>query len=427
MFSFYRFDSYLKILLIALLPGSAWAADAGKWHFTFDPYETKTNFIAVPIDQSFKNETGYGFEPVAAANQAADAVTSHAAYFSASVPEGNYKVTVTLGDPASDSDTTVKAELRRLMLEEVSVPKGQVVTRSFVVNVRTPHYPGGSVHLKAPRETTMEAWAWDDKLTLEFNGHHPAVRSLVVESVDVPTLYILGDSTVCDQSGEPYASWGQMLPRFLKPDIAVSNNAESGETLRSSAQAHRFDKVLSLMKPGDFLLIQYGHNDMKSKDPGAADYYEATLEKWCQQAKEKGGTPILITPMNRHSFKGSTVFNSLGVYPDKVKQAAAAAQVPLIDLNAMSKTLYESFGPDGSIALFEHTNLSKKFDATHHSPFGAYELAQCVLDGIRQSVPELASHIANDVKPFDLAKPDQVDAIYIPTSPVVTKLRPLGD
>jgi hypothetical protein len=101
--------------------------------------------------------------------------------------------------------------------------------------------------------------------------------------------------------------------------------------------------------------------------------------------------------------------------------------VPLIDLNAMSKTMYEALGPTPSIAMFEHAAGSQKFDQTHHSPYGAYELAKCVIEGIRQNKLPLADHIADDVLAFDPAKPDTGQQVEIPASPAVTKLRPLGD
>jgi len=413
------------IVLLAAAAGTVAAEPVCRLNFGSLPLP---GFTHVPPAALYSKSSGFGFEPGATVHAIDGGIAADKPfYFSVAVPEGNYKVTVSMGDPVSESDTTVKAELRRLMLQDVKTPAGKFETRTFVVNVRTPSYPGGQVHLKSPRETIGEAWAWDDKLTLEFNGKHPTLRSLVIEPVNVPTVFILGDSTVCDQSGEPYASWGQMLPRFFKPDIAVSNNAESGETIRSSTLAHRFDKVISLMKPGDYLLIQYGHNDMKSKDPNAPEQYEAELKSWCKKVKQKGGTPVLITSMNRHSFQGDVVVNSLGEYPARVKDAAKAEDVPMIDLNAMSKTLYESYGPTGSIALFEHQADSQKFDATHHSPFGAYELAKCVIEGIRQNKLELANHIAEDVKPFDPAKPDAPDQVNIPPSPAVTNVRPLGD
>jgi lysophospholipase L1-like esterase len=409
-------------------------AERPTWKLDFNSASAQSGFTPVVTSQYYNKQTGFGFEPqsadappLAVENKAGFVTASQPFYFSAAVPEGNYRVTLTLGDPAGESDTTVKAELRRLMLENVHTAAGEIVTKSFIVNVRTTKFPGGEVHLKMPREATQEAWAWDEKLTLEFNGKRPCLRTMVIEPVNVPTVFILGDSTVCDQPAEPYASWGQMLPRFFKPDIAVSNNAESGETLRSSAGAHRIDKVLSLCKAGDYVLIQYGHNDMKSKDATAADEYENTLKQWCEKIKKTGASPVLITSMNRHTFTGDTVTNSLGEYPAKVRDAAKAEGVAMIDLNAMSKTLYEHFGPTGSIALFEHKADSSKFDATHHSPFGAYELAKCVIQGIRQNKLELASHILDDVPAFDPAKPDSAEQVNIPPSPVSTTLRPLGN
>src|SRR5262249_12715412 len=155
------------------------------------------------------------------------------------------------------------------------------------------------------REKTDEVWNWDDKLTLEFNGEHPALCSLEIEpAVKIPTVYLLGDSTVCDQPKEPWNSWGQMLPRFFKPGVVVANHAESGESLRSSLGAHRLDKVLSTMKPGDYLFIQFGHNDMKEKGDGVGAFttYKADLKKFVERAKEKGGIPVVVTSMHRKKF-----------------------------------------------------------------------------------------------------------------------------
>ena len=167
-------------------------------------------------------------------------------YVSLQVPtEGNYKVTVTLGDPNQESTTIVKAELRRLMLEQIHTAPGESITRTFLVNVRTPKISDTlQVRLK-PRETTSEAWAWDRRLTLGFTGTHPAVRSIEIGKApaSLPTLYIAGDSTSTDQGTEPFNSWGQMLTRFFKPEITVANHGESGESLTSFFNAHRLDKT----------------------------------------------------------------------------------------------------------------------------------------------------------------------------------------
>src|SRR5262249_15799427 len=223
--------------------------------FDFGPGTVAPGYAQVIAGTVYNQELGYGFEPGASVScldrggkdtLRSDFCTSDKPfYFSVALPEGNYNVSVTLGDGQAPTITTVKAELRRLVLEEIETLPGKFVARTFTVNVRTPKIAGdGEVKLK-DREKTRKRWAWDDKLTLEFNGAHTAVDAIEIVKVDVPTVYLLGDSTVCDQPSEPYNSWGQMLPRFFKPGIAIANHAESGESLRSSLGAHRLDKVLS--------------------------------------------------------------------------------------------------------------------------------------------------------------------------------------
>lgn len=421
---------------LAVLSATAAAAESvqAKHRFSFGPGPAPAGYVHVLPDTAYSKELGHGFEEgarITAIGRGGSGFSTSDApfYFSVALPEGNYRVTVALGDEQGESTTTIKAALRRLMLEQVQTAGGQVVTRSFIVNVRTPAIAGtnNKVRLKVPRETTDEARAWDERLTLEINGSRPCLRTIEIVKVDVPTVFILGDSTVCDQSKEPYASWGQMLTRFFKPEVAVANHAESGESMGSSTGARRLEKVLSVMKGGDYLLIQYGHNDMKSKDPNAPQIYKSSLKKWVQQAKARGGIPVLITPMNRHRFDGGKVIPTLGDYPDMVRQAAAEEGVALIDLNAMSKTLYEALGPRESIRLFKHNADLTEFDGTHHSPYGAYELARCMVEGIRQNKLDVARYLVDDVPAFDPARPDPAAGFKVPPSPGFTNRRPLGD
>ncbi|HEY1091359.1 MAG TPA: hypothetical protein VGE47_09720, partial [Burkholderiaceae bacterium] len=208
--------------------------------------------------EPYSDRSGFGFEDCPLNPDA-----PLPCFFSVKVSDGNYRVTVTLGSHFA-SETTIKAELRRLMLDAVQVPAGASVERSFIVNVRTPRIDADNVvALKAPRETVDEARAWDERLTLEISGAPAAIRRLVIEPVKVPTLFLLGDSTVADQLGEPYASWGQMITALFKPSIAVANHAESGETFRDSLARKRLDKVLAALQPGDTVLMQFGHNDQK--------------------------------------------------------------------------------------------------------------------------------------------------------------------
>lgn len=386
-----------RVILLSAMVASVVAAAP----LTFD-------FAAADFDPSirFTRERGHGFEIGATPRKAGGCITADAPFlFSVVLPEGNYRVQATLGDPAGDSTTTVKAESRRLMLENIRTSGGAQVTRGFIVNIRTPDIAGGGrVGLKA-RETGY--LHWDDKLTLEFGGTRPCVSKLVITPApELPTLYLLGDSTVTDQPHEPWNSWGQMITRFLKPDIAVANHAESGESIRSSLGARRVAKVLSLLRKGDFVLFQFGHNDMKDKREGALQLYEKNLADLVRGVRARGATPVLVTSVER---KAGAKQETLGEYPATVRKVAAAEKAALIDLQPASRTLYAALG----------ANLDKAFvDGTHHSNFGSYEIARCVVEGIRNGVPDLAKHLADDAKPFNPAKPGDPSAFDVPASPM---------
>jgi lysophospholipase L1-like esterase len=342
-------------------------------------------------------------------------------YFSFQVPaEGNYRVTVTIGDPDADAVTTVKAELRRLMVENVRTAKGQFEKRTFLVNVRRPQIAGGGEVRLKPRERESEAIAWDDRITLAIFG---AVQAVDVEKADdVPTLYIAGDSTSTDQPGEPFNSWGQMLTRFFKPEIAIANHGESGESLKSYIGEKRLAKVMSVLRPGDYLFIQMGHNDQKERGEGVGAFttYKADLERFVAEARQHGATPVVITSMNRMTFDADgKIANSLGDYPEAVRRVAREQNVPLIDLNVMSKTLYEAIGPGNARRLFAGN------DTTHHSDYGSYELAKCVVEGIRASGLPLAKMVA-DTPPFDPAHPDLFEKFDVPADPPAGAGRPYG-
>jgi lysophospholipase L1-like esterase len=338
-------------------------------------------------------------------------------FFSVAVPEGNFRVTVGLGNTQTACDTMVKAESRRLMLPTVHTTPGQFVSRSFVVNVRNsrltpppPNAPGGSeVRLNDREQGSLD---WDDKLTLEFDGPHPCVTSVeVAEAGDIPTIFLAGDSTVTDQPRDPTTSWGQMLPRFLGPGVAVANHAESGETLKSFITGLRMDKIFSQMKTGDYLFLQFGHNDQKEQWPQtyveAMSTYKEYLRVFIAEAKRRGVQVVLVTPMNRRNFDAAgKIRETLGDYPEAMRQVAKEENLPLIDLHAMSTQLYEAMGPDKSAAAFAANGR----DATHHSAYGAYELARAVVQGIQDDKLDLSKYLDPALPPFDPAHPDSPES-----------------
>ncbi len=349
--------------------------------------------------------------------------------FSRDVPEGIYRVTVEFGGDDVESVTTCKGEARRLFVLGERVPKGRRVHRTFLVDVRRPTFSGGRVTLK---ERELGTATWDDRLTLEFLGDAARVRSVAVEPLpdDAPVtrIFLAGDSTVTDQPREPYAGWGQMLPAFFGPRAVVANHAESGLAVASFRGGRRLDKILSQLRPGDVVLIQFGHNDQKAKGDTAGAFagYTTALGEFVGAIRERGGRPVLVTSVARRRFDDAgRVVESLGDFPEAVRRVASARHVPLIDLNAMSKRLYQALGVEGSKAVFLHVPAGVYpgqpepiRDDTHFSNYGAYEIARCVVEGIRGGVPELAPLLAADtVRPFDPAEPDPFAAVAIPPSP----------
>lgn len=348
--------------------------------------------------------------------------------FSTALPEGDYRVTLTLGGRQA-GDTTVKAEARRLMLNHVVTRPGETVERSFLVNVRTPaltpppaNAPGGRTVRVDARD--MLEYTWDEKLTLEFLGR-PMVRSVRIAPVHAPTIFLAGDSTVTDQYAEPAASWGQMLPAMLDDAVIVANHAKSGATLKSFLTDLRFDKLLAGIKAGDWLFIQFGHNDQKAEWPqtyaDAATTYPAYLRAYIAEARRRGALPVLVTSPERRNFdEAGRIKDTLGAYAAAVRKVAADEQVPLIDLNADSRAIYEALGPDVAPTIFNDGGKDK----THHDNEGAWLLARAVAERIRAQVPTLAGHV---VAPAFIPGQPQLDGVSIVPSLIRSDQRPAGN
>jgi len=395
------------------------AATISTWRFDLGPHSTAPDRIAVQPGQYYQ-PGGYGFEPQA---------TPYGYIFSAAVPEGLYRVTVRFGG-AEAGRTTVKAEARRLMARDVVTTPGAYQTRSFLVHVRGPalppppaNAPGGSAVALTPQE--LASCTWDDRLTLEFLGH-PQVSTIDIAPVEAPVIYLAGDSTVTDQPSEPAASWGQMLPALLTPDIAVANYAQSGETLKSFISELRLAKILTTLKTGDWLLIQFGHNDQKVQWPqtyAAPDTtYPAYLKVFIAEAKRRGAHPVLVTSPERRNFRDGRIQDTLGAYAEAARRVAREEDVPLIDLNDAARRIYEALGEDRAAALFNDGGA----DRTHHDNAGAWLLARAVAVQLAEKAPDLAAHIAPSFRTFTPDAPPMAETDIAP-SLMASPERPRGD
>jgi lysophospholipase L1-like esterase len=428
-------------LMLGLVPACAWSQTA--MEFTCGKAAngaqalTAASRYAMPAAGAEASKPAFGFDLVASPTQYAKGAceSDKPFFFSVAEPDGNYQVTLVLGSGESSVET-VRAESRRLFVDRKAIAAGGSATEVFNVNVRTADIAGATgagakVRLK-PRE--IGALDWDEKLTIEFNGEHPGVRSIKIQPIhDVPTVYLAGDSTVVDQDKEPWAAWGQMLPVFFTPKVVIANEAESGETIRSFTGERRFDKIMSTIKPGDYLFIQFAHNDQKNGPPEATDF-DGSLAKYVEAVKAKGASTILVTAMNRRSFdEGGKITDSLGGYPQATRAFAAEHHLPLIDLNAMSKTLWETMGPQGTIKAFVHYpantfpgQATELKDDTHFNSYGAYELARAVVQSIRDQKLPLAADLKPGIAEFNPAHPDDVAKFVLPRSPLFDIEKPYG-
>ena len=380
--------------------------------------------------------------------------------FEAPFIQENSSVTIRVGlsdAPDGEVDICVKTEGRRLVFYATgvnlnkgstkdirvdSLPGGVYYEITFSVNTRTPDIPGGGrVTLK---QDEIGHPRWDDVLLIEDLSFTTAdgkpLRPLsynveVKPDANIPVVYLAGDSTVTDQKDEPWATWGMMIPAFFDQGTAVANHAESGLALSSFAAQNRLAKILSTMKAGDFVLIQFGHNDQKETGPeaGADKGYSKRLAAFIDAVKAKGAHPVVLTPVERRRFRDGKPYGTLQDYAAAAKKVAAEKNVPVIDLNAMSLKFYEALGEEGSKHAFVHypantfpNQRQALKDDTHHNPYGGFELAKCVVQGIRENVPELAKRLRPDIPEFDPAEPDDFASFQLPASGVSSTKQPDG-
>lgn len=358
-------------------------------------------------------------------------------YWSVRVPDGNYRVTFDLGSDHRAAETTVRAESRRLLVENQPTRKGEHLTRSFIVNKRTPRIDDAtSIRLK-PRE--YGKLDWDDRLTFEINGKAPALRSITIEPADTAstiTLYLCGNSTVVDQENEPWASWGQMVTRFFDDHVAVANYAESGESANTFIAARRLRRALRDARPGDWMFVEFGHNDQKQKGPGKGAWYTfaTSLKTIADEARAKGVNVVFVTPTRRRVFNsyGATV-NTHEDFPDAMREVARRENIPVIELNGMTAGLYEAMGPNDSKRAFVHYPANSfpgqpeaLEDNTHFNTYGAYQIAKCVIEGLRDAAPGLYSHVI-DFSGYNPSQPDEFSEFYWAPSPFCETVKPDGN
>ncbi|GGF15010.1 rhamnogalacturonan acetylesterase RhgT [Hymenobacter cavernae] len=219
------------------------------------------------------------------------------------------------------------------------------------------------------------------------------------------TVYLIGDSTMSikEVKNYPETGWGMPFAIFFDETVTVDNRAQNGRSTKSFVAENRWQPVASALKPGDYVFIQFGHNDevptKKTYTPEAD--YKNYLIRFINETRARKATPVLITPVARRKFDATgKVEGTHEVYSEIVRKTAQEQKVALIDLDRESQALLQQYGVENSKLLFnqlvpgEHPNYPEgKEDNTHFNELGARKMAQIVLADIRALKLDLASHI----------------------------------
>lgn len=239
-----------------------------------------------------------------------------------------------------------------------------------------------------------------------------ATLSLDARQPEPITVHLAGDSTMAEKLPEkrPETGWGEFLAaQFRSGSVIVDNRAKNGRSTRTFIEEGRWTDLLNATKPGDVVLIQFGHNDQSVEKPDRytppADYTR-NLGRFVADVRAKDATPVLLTPVARRRFdEAGHVVSSHGEYPDLVRALAARERVALIDMERRSSAVLQETGVEGSKALFlwvapgTHANYPKGVeDSTHFSPQGAERMAREFAFALGESGLPIASRLRDSTR-----------------------------
>ena len=416
------YDTLVKtatmVTVAALLAAFSMAEAAENYKFDFGEGPVAAGYTQVKANTKYSDSQGYGFESgtVSSVDRlwdddlTTDFLTAKGdMVFSVALPQGNYEVTFILGDGENESETTVWAENRKLMLDRVTLAGGVFSRQTVSLRRMETRSMDGSVTMSI-KDREKDYRTWDKKLTFVISGKAPAVAGIEIKRNDnVTTLWLCGNSTVVDQITAPWAGWGQMAPGFFKSSLAIANYAESGLTASGFYSMKRLAKILSEVKKGDFVTVQFAHNDQKNQND--VNNYEATLTKYANEIKAKGATPLFVTSTARQNETDPKT--AVGGLPERMRALGKKLGVTVLDLNQHSITLGKALGGNK-----EKMYMYTASDKTHFCEYGAYELARANIEEIKAKVPELAKHLRDDHEAFDSSKPDPLDILTQAKTPI---------
>ena len=364
----------------------------------------------LPMAKLFKNPKNVTFTPIGFNGPGKDAkplkddfTKDEVAYAGAPVVSlgwrepleiGNYDVTLRLGDKNKPTVNFVKFMGRRLASDRIELKAGEFRDFTFTARVPGPYMKKDD---GCGRELSLSVFA---------NGREvPVGEPKVVRNDAAHTIWVCGDSTVTDQNREPWGSWGQILPAFIKPGWACVNFARSGLAMVTFEGEGRLDRILSGMKPGDWVIVQFGHNDQKRPGEEPKNGYTRRYGEWLAKFRAKGAHLVVVSPCERRRFDektGEHQGKTLAGYADAARAFAKKNSLPFIDLNDITYRMQGALGADGSKPL--QVDNKGKLDNTHHTMFGAYVNARIVASHLA-TFDGIGAAIRDEAKAYDPMNP----------------------
>ncbi|WP_346768709.1 GDSL-type esterase/lipase family protein [Paenibacillus sp. HB172176] len=375
------------------------------YHFDFGT-ENEAGATGVQ-DAVYSAETGYGFETANGITVGTGNVTlPDNAKFAVDLPNANYKVTVNLGDDNADTNAGVKSEFVQ-KLAATHVARGESLIYSYDIALV------------------------DGQLEFIFSGTAIHLQELIIEKYPAKTagasttIYMAGDSTMQSYSEmqAPQQGWGQAFGSYFSNGVVVENHSIGGRSSKSFMVDGRLDTVLREIKPGDFFFISFGHNDASAGIPeryASPEDYKTYLARYVNGARQRGATPVLLTPVGRRDFNLITQeFNvSFPEYVEAAKEVAEELDVELIDLSALSIAYYNQIGMAATedIFLYAYPGEYPKYprgvsDNTHFNGYGAQVIAGLVAEAVQEMGLSISPFV---IDPYEAEpEPEPENPVYV--------------
>lgn len=347
------------------------------------PGELADGYTQVTAETLYSEDLGYGFTAESTVTEAdrdtGDAVrgdfvtVAEGGQLLLDLPPADYTVALVAGDAEGTTEVALEAE---------QIQKVQTTSRA------TGEY----------LEMSFEIALIDGQLTLTFSGATPNLNALVISpmpeqgAAEEPTAYLTGDSTMqtYDEYWVPQEGWGQEIQQFFADGVSFDNRSIGGRSSKTFTTEGRFDEVLRLVRPGDYLFAQFGHNDATISRPeryATPEEYKEYLRAVVLGARQRDAIPVLVTPVSRLDYDPDTgAFNvSFPDYVAKVHELAAELDVPVVDLSASSRAYLDEIGPEAARSVFLHVppgvypnRAEGTADDTHFQAYGAIQMARLV-------------------------------------------------